>query len=59
MTESKKRVALYARVSTYAGQNPQMQLNELREFRERRAWEIAGEYVDVGVSGARGKSAQS
>ncbi len=55
MTESPKRAALYARVSTWAGQNPQMQLNELREFRERRGWEIAGEYVDVGVSGAREK----
>jgi DNA invertase Pin-like site-specific DNA recombinase len=27
-------------------------LRELREFCERRKWEIAGEYVDVGFSGA-------
>jgi DNA invertase Pin-like site-specific DNA recombinase len=47
------RVALYARVSTHAGQNPEMQLTELRGYCQRRGWEIAGEYVDVGVSGAR------
>lgn len=47
------RAALYARVSTHAGQNPEMQLAELREYCTRRGWEIAGEYVDTGVSGAR------
>jgi DNA invertase Pin-like site-specific DNA recombinase len=30
-----------------------MQLAELREYAGRRGWEIAGEYVDEGVSGAR------
>jgi DNA invertase Pin-like site-specific DNA recombinase len=49
------RVALYARVSTHAGQNPEMQLAELREYCQRRNWEIAGEYVDTGVSGAKEK----
>ena len=47
------RVALYARVSTTYGQHPEMQLAELREYAGRRGWEIAGEYVDEGVSGAR------
>jgi DNA invertase Pin-like site-specific DNA recombinase len=48
------RVALYARVSTLNnGQSPEMQLRELREYCERRGWEIAGEYVDNGVSGAK------
>jgi DNA invertase Pin-like site-specific DNA recombinase len=47
------RVALYARVSTLNGQNPEMQLAELREYAQRRGWVIAGEYVDLGVSGAR------
>ncbi len=48
------RVALYARVSTSdKGQDPQMQLRELREYCQRRGWEIAGEYIDVGVSGAK------
>ena len=47
------RVALYARVSTTNGQNPEMQLSELREYASRRGWEVAGEYVDEGVSGAK------
>jgi DNA invertase Pin-like site-specific DNA recombinase len=47
------RAALYARVSTHAGQNPEMQLAELREYCARRGWDIVGEYVDAGVSGAR------
>jgi DNA invertase Pin-like site-specific DNA recombinase len=48
------RVALYARVSTTgAGQSPEMQLRELREYADRRGWQIAGEYVDAGISGAK------
>jgi DNA invertase Pin-like site-specific DNA recombinase len=48
------RVALYARVSTANGhQDPEMQLRELREFVERRGWQITGEYVDRGVSGSK------
>jgi DNA invertase Pin-like site-specific DNA recombinase len=47
------RVALYARVSTFNGQNPEMQLAELREYAARRGWIVAGEYVDVGVSGTK------
>jgi DNA invertase Pin-like site-specific DNA recombinase len=47
------RAAIYARVSTHNGQNPEMQLAELREYCVRRGWEIVGEYVDAGVSGAR------
>jgi len=45
--------AIYARVSTHNGQNPEMQLRELREFCQRRGWQIHGEYTDNGVSGAR------
>lgn len=48
------RVAIYARVSTTGnGQSPEMQLRELREYCERRGWQIAGEYIDVGISGAK------
>ena len=47
------RAALYCRVSTAVGQNPEMQVRELREFAERRGWKIAGEYIDTGVSGAK------
>ena len=49
-----KRAALYARISTNNGsQDPAMQLRELREYCGRRGWEIAGEYVDIGISGAK------
>src|SRR6266403_4175171 len=48
------RTALYARVSTSdKGQDPEMQLRELREYCQRRRFTIAGEYVDVGVSGSK------
>jgi DNA invertase Pin-like site-specific DNA recombinase len=30
-----------------------MQLRELREYAARRGWDIAGEYVDTGISGAK------
>ena len=49
------RAGLYARVSTQAGHNPEMQLRELREYCQRREWEVANEYVDLGVSGAKEK----
>ncbi len=32
-----------------------MQLRELKEYCERRKWGVAGEYVDVGISGAKEK----
>jgi len=47
------RAAIYARVSTVAGQSPQMQLDVLREYAARRGLEVVGEFVDHGVSGAR------
>jgi DNA invertase Pin-like site-specific DNA recombinase len=50
------RVALYARVSTIRhGQDPEVQLRELREFCNRRGFTIAHEYVDKGISGSREK----
>ena len=47
------RAAIYARVSTRNGQDPEMQLAEVRAYCCRREWEIAGEYVDTGISGAK------
>src|SRR5204863_388768 len=50
------RCAIYARVSTANnGQDPTMQTRELREYAERRGWTVAGEYVDVGISGEKEK----
>src|SRR5215469_11054920 len=52
-TRSILQVALYARVSTFNGQDPEMQLAELRDYAGRRGWQIAEEYVDHGVSGSQ------
>jgi DNA invertase Pin-like site-specific DNA recombinase len=50
------RVAIYARVSTANnGQDPTMQTRELREYAERRGWTVAGEYIDIGISGTKEK----
>ena len=50
------KAAAYARVSTSNnGQDPEVQLRELREYVARRGWNLAGEYVDVGISGAKEK----
>lgn len=51
------KVAIYARVST-TDQNCDMQLNELREYATRRKWELAGQYVDTGWSGAKASRPQ-
>lgn len=52
----KKRVALYARVSTKnSGQDPETQLIALREYAKARGFEALGEYVDVGISGSKEK----
>jgi len=52
------RTALYARVSTNVAQNPEMQLAELRQYCDRRTWTVAGEFVDVGVSGCKERRPQ-
>jgi DNA invertase Pin-like site-specific DNA recombinase len=50
------RVAIYARVSTAGnGQSPEMQTRELRDYIDRRGWNLSGEYVDVGISGTKEK----
>ena len=51
---SVKRVAIYARVST-DNQDAENQLRELRAAVKRHGWAVAGEYVDAGVSGAKGR----
>ena len=51
-----KRAAIYARVSTRNGhQDPETQLLALRQVAEHAGWQIAGEYVDHGISGAKGR----
>jgi DNA invertase Pin-like site-specific DNA recombinase len=41
------RAALYGRVSTVdKGQDPEVQLSELREYADRRGFEVVAEFVD-------------
>lgn len=50
------RAALYARVSTSGnGQDVRLQLDQLREVAARSGWLAPVEYVDNGVSGAKGR----
>jgi predicted site-specific integrase-resolvase len=45
---------IYARVSTINhGQDVGLQSRDLRQFAEARGWQIAGEYIDAGVSGTK------
>ena len=46
------KAAIYARVST-TDQTCALQLAELRIYVQARGWELAGEYVDTGWSGAK------
>ncbi|MGB0076600.1 MAG: recombinase family protein [Candidatus Sulfotelmatobacter sp.] len=46
------RVALYIRVSTLLMQHPEMQVDELREYCQRRGWQIVEEFTDR-ISGAK------
>jgi DNA invertase Pin-like site-specific DNA recombinase len=46
------KAAIYARVSTDL-QSPEMQVFELREYCRRRGCEVAGEFIDLAVSGSR------
>jgi DNA invertase Pin-like site-specific DNA recombinase len=52
------RAALYARVSTQAGQDPNVQPRELRELCERRGWDVGGVFTDVGISGTKERRPQ-
>jgi DNA invertase Pin-like site-specific DNA recombinase len=48
------RAAIYGRVST-DGQTTDNQLYELRMVAERNGWQIVQEFVDKGISGAKGR----
>jgi DNA invertase Pin-like site-specific DNA recombinase len=51
MTE---RVVIYGRVST-TDQTSENQLIKLKEIIKTNGWELVGEYVDEGISGAKGR----
>jgi DNA invertase Pin-like site-specific DNA recombinase len=48
------KAAIYGRVSTTA-QDTNLQMREVRQFVQRRGWQIAEEYIDKGISGSREK----
>lgn len=54
MAKQPKIAALYARVSTDR-QATENQLKELRAVARRMGWKLDGEYIDRGVSGAKGR----
>jgi DNA invertase Pin-like site-specific DNA recombinase len=54
MTESTRRVAIYARVST-DGQSVDNQLRLLSTVAARHGWEAVVTYTDQGISGAKGR----
>jgi len=52
------RVALYARASVYASQDPAVQLRELREHCQRRGLEIGAEFTDTASVGEQERRPQ-
>jgi DNA invertase Pin-like site-specific DNA recombinase len=48
------KAAIYARVSTNH-QGTDLQLSDVRNYCNRRGWEIVREYVDIGISGTKEK----
>lgn len=48
------KAAIYARVST-KGQTTENQLRELREVAVRTGWQVTHEFIDEGISGAKGR----
>ena len=55
MAKKPKRAAIYARVSTKNGQTPQNQILRLREVADKAGWKVVEEFVDQGISGAKGR----
>ena len=54
MNDKVKRCSIYCRISTSdKGQDVNLQLIPLRDFCNARGWQIAGEFIDIGVSGSK------
>jgi DNA invertase Pin-like site-specific DNA recombinase len=53
MSKDSQKIALYARVSTLLGQDPENQLVHLRAMAAGRGFEIHKEYADMGISGSK------
>lgn len=60
MTPSRKRAALYVRVSTAdRGQTTENQLQPLQDAADRLGWSIVAVHRDEGISGAKGRQQRS
>jgi DNA invertase Pin-like site-specific DNA recombinase len=57
MNRQGRRAVIYARVST-DNQVTENQLRDLRAVAERHGWQVVAEYVDNGISGAKGRDAR-
>ena len=57
MNPKAKRAALYGRCST-SDQKADLQLDGLHRLAEQRGWSIAGEFIDLGVSGSKDRRPQ-
>src|SRR5262245_33338255 len=53
LMNTKKRCAIYARISTKRHQDVTVQLEPLREHAARRGWEVVAEHIDIGHSGGK------
>ncbi len=54
ISKKRSKVALYVRVST-DGQTTDNQLQELRKIANKNSWQIAQEFIDHGISEAKGR----
>ncbi len=52
-TQIKVRAAIYSRVSTLLGQDPENQLVHCRQLAQTRGFEVVQEFVDKGISGSK------
>ncbi len=55
MAKKPKRAAIYARVSTKNHQTPKNQIARLQEVADKAGWQVVEEFVDKGISGAKGR----
>ena len=52
-----EKVVIYSRVST-KDQNCENQIRLLKEIVERNNWDLVDLYVDVGISGSKGRESR-
>lgn len=53
VNERHQKAAVYARVSTLLGQDPEIQTSQIKQFTDSRGFTVAGVYIDKGISGSK------